>query len=151
MQTPTPLSEYHALGINSPFSISHALPVKSSLGRSYFFHKKLSIFLIVTDKCNLYSVIPVYEGDPEYEKAWKAEANGDGEKYDMIAYVDSKIPHHYKLNTGKIFVPSDENGTLRWDNLTRFVTSDEECYTYGYLMKANPKATLKLFGLCLNK
>ena len=108
MQTPTPPSEYHALGINSPFSISHALPVKSSLGRSYFFHKKLSIFLIVTDKCNLYSVIPVYEGDPEYEKAWKAEANGDGEKYDMIAYVDSKIPHHYKLNTGKIFVPSDE-------------------------------------------
>ncbi|MCI6243252.1 MAG: hypothetical protein MR646_08150 [Agathobacter sp.] len=146
MQTPTPLSEYHALGINSPFSISHALPVKSSLGRSYFFHKKLSIFLIVTDKCNLYSVIPVYEGDPEYEKAWKAEANGDGEKYEMIAYVDSKIPHHYKLNTGKIFVPSDENGTLRWDNLTRFVTSDEECYTYGYLMKANPKATLKMLG-----
>ena len=32
----------------------------------------------------------------------------DGEKYEMIAYVDSKIPHHYKLNTGKIFVPSDE-------------------------------------------
>ena len=135
MQTPTPLSEYHALGINSPFSISHALPVKSSLGRSYFFHKKLSIFLIVTDKCNLYSVIPVYEGDPEYEKARKAEANGDGEKYDMIAYVDSKIPHHYKLNTGKIFVPSDENGTLQWDNLTRFVTSEEESYTYGYLME----------------
>ena len=53
-------------------------------------------------------MIPVYEGDPEYEKARKAEANGDGEKYDMIAYVDSKIPHHYKLNTGKIFVPSDE-------------------------------------------
>ena len=135
MQTPTPPSEYHALGINSPFSISHALPVKSSLGRSYFFHKKLSIFLIVTDKCNLYSVIPVYEGDPEYEKAWKAEANGDGEKYEMIAYVDSKIPHHYKLNTGKIFVPSDENGTLQWDNLTRFVTSEEESYTYGYLME----------------
>ena len=135
MQTPTPPSEYHALGINSPFSISHALPVKSSLGRSYFFHKKLSIFLIVTDKCNLYSVIPVYEGDPEYEKARKAEANGDGEKYDMIAYVDSKIPHHYKLNTGKIFVPSDENGTLQWDNLTRFVTSEEESYTYGYLME----------------
>lgn len=166
---------------------------------------------IVTDKCNLYSAVPVYEGDPEYEKARKAEANGEGDEYEMIADVDSNydeetaaeptphhyehlviegntyegayndkmlfgmsVPkelwsknddpkasyhedvdqvngavltievtfidgstetHHYKLNTGKIFVPSDKNGTLKWDNLTRFVTSDEECYTYGYLME----------------
>ena len=53
-----------------------------------------------------------------------------------VTFIDgSTETHHYKLNTGKIFVPSDENGTLQWDNLTRFVTSDEECYTYGYLME----------------
>ena len=53
-----------------------------------------------------------------------------------VTFIDgSTETHHYKLNTGKIFVPSDKNGTLQWDNLTRFVTSDEECYTYGYLME----------------
>lgn len=166
---------------------------------------------IVTDKCNLYSAISIYEGDAEYEKAQNATASGEGEAYEMIAdanfYYDEatanepipyhyehlvvegdtyegtynekmlfgmSIPkelrskndddqaayhedvdqvngatltievtfldgstetHHYKLKTGKIFVPSDENGYLQWDNLTRFVTSDEESYTYGYLME----------------
>lgn len=152
-----------------------------------------------------------YEGDPEYEKARKAEANGEGEEYEWIADVDSNydeetaaepIPHHYehlvvegntyegayndkmlfgmsvpkelwttnddlpaayhedvdqvngatltievtflddstethhyRLSTGKIFVPSDENGYLQWDNLTRFISSEDEPYTYGYLME----------------
>ncbi len=48
---------------------------------------------------------------------------------------DSTETHHYRLNTGKIFVPSDENGYLQWDNLTRFITSEDEPYTYGYLIE----------------
>lgn len=53
-----------------------------------------------------------------------------------VTYINGSTEiHHYKLNTGKIFVPSDENGYLQWDNLTRFIASEEECYTYGYLME----------------
>ena len=47
--------------------------------------------------------------------------------------------HHYRLNTGKIYVPADENGYLQWDNLTRFLTANENTgetpYAYGYLME----------------
>ena len=53
-----------------------------------------------------------------------------------VTFVDgSSETHRYKLETGKIFVPCDENGYLQWDNLTRFVSSEEESYTYGYLIK----------------
>ena len=166
---------------------------------------------IVTDKCNLYSAISIYEGDAEYEKAQNAIASGDGEEYVMITDADftydettatgpsphhyehlvvegdtyegeynnkmlfgmsvpeelrskndddptayhedvdqvngatltievtfldgSTETHHYRLNTGKIYVPSDENGYFQWNNLTRFISSEEEPYTYGYLME----------------
>lgn len=48
--------------------------------------------------------------------------------------------HQYRLSTGRIYVPADEEGFLQWNNLTRFLTPEEEAsadvpYTYGYLMK----------------
>ena len=162
---------------------------------------------VTTDKCELYTSVPVYSGDPDYENALNAEVNGQGEYYPVyegepeegghVAYYDhsqivgqsyegeynnqmyfgmsvpeelwstsddlkegyyedvdqvngatltievtfsdgSTETHHYRLDTGKIFVPVDNNGNLQWDNLTRFLTTDEETgetpYTYGYLM-----------------
>lgn len=162
---------------------------------------------VTTDKCELYTSVPVYSGEPEYENALNAVADGQEEYYPVyegepeegghIAYYDHSqivgqsyegeynsqmyfgmsVPeelwstnddikngyyetidqvngatltievtfsddsteiHHYRLNTGKIFVPTDENGYLQWDNLTRFLTSDEETsetpYSYGYLI-----------------
>lgn len=169
---------------------------------------------ITTDKCNLYSVTSVYEGDADFERAQNDAMNGSGEyvtitdvgvDYDVenateptpyhyehllivgdtyedtyndnmlfgmsvpeelwstnsdiqaaahedidqvngailtieVTFSDgSTETHHYRLNTGKIFVPADENGTLQWDNLTRFITSEEESaevgYAYGYLLE----------------
>lgn len=53
-----------------------------------------------------------------------------------VTFVDgSTETHHYKLVTGKIFVPCDDDGYLEWDNLTRFVSSEDEPYTYGYLLE----------------
>ena len=53
-----------------------------------------------------------------------------------VTFLDgSTETHHYRLNTGKIYVPSDENGYLQWNNLTRFISSEEEPYTYGYLLE----------------
>lgn len=57
-----------------------------------------------------------------------------------VTFADGNTEvHHYRLNTGNIYVPADENGYLQWDNLTRFLTSDENTretpYTYGYLME----------------
>jgi len=56
-----------------------------------------------------------------------------------VTFSDGSIEvHHYRLNTGKIYVPADENGYLQWDNLTRFLTADEykeAPYIYGYLME----------------
>lgn len=57
-----------------------------------------------------------------------------------VTFADGSTEvHHYRLNTGKIYIPADENGYLQWDNLTRFLTSDENTretpYTYGYLME----------------
>lgn len=57
-----------------------------------------------------------------------------------VTFADGSTEvHHYKLNTGKIYVPADENGYLQWDNLTRFLTANEDTgetpYTYGYLME----------------
>lgn len=162
---------------------------------------------VTTDKCELYTSVPVYSGDPDYENALNAEVNGQGEYYPVyegepeegghVAYYDhsqivgqsyegeynnqmyfgmsvpeelwstsddlkegyyedvdqvngatltievtfsdgSTETHHYRLDTGKIFVPVDNNGNWQWDNLTRFLTTDEETgetpYAYGYLM-----------------
>lgn len=167
---------------------------------------------VETDKCNLYTVVPIYEGDPEYKKAQNIETFLDGEWYEMISdvpedkrsddiesmshhyehllirgtsyegtyndkmsfgmsvpeelwstnddlqagfhedvdqvdgatitievtFVDGSIEtHHYKLKTGKIFIPVDENGYNQYDNLTRFATDKEakKGNIYGYLME----------------
>lgn len=167
---------------------------------------------IETDKCNLYTVLPIYEGDPEYEKVQSVDTILEGEAYEMIAdvpegewtddtesiphhyehlvirgtsyegaynekmsfgmsvpeelwsttddlqeafhedidqvngatltieatFVDGSIEtHHYKLKTGKIFIPVDENGYNQYDNLTRFATDKEaqKSNIYGYLME----------------
>lgn len=163
---------------------------------------------VTTDKCELYTSVPVYSGEPEYENALNAESNGREEYYPVyegepeedgyVAYYEhsqivgqsyegeynnqmyfgmsvpeelwstnddikngyyetvdlvngatltvevtfydgSEETHHYRVNTGKIFVPVDDNGNCQWDNLTRFLTDNEESgetpYTYGYLME----------------
>ena len=56
-----------------------------------------------------------------------------------VTFTDgSTEAHHYKVNTGKIYVPQDENGVNQWDQLSRFLTADEEAvetpFTYGYLL-----------------
>ena len=58
-----------------------------------------------------------------------------------VTFADgSKEEHHYRLNTGKIYVPIDAEGRNLWDQLTRFLTEEEERlgqtpYAYGYLME----------------
>ena len=57
-----------------------------------------------------------------------------------VTYADESTEiHHYRLTTGKIFVPVDENGMNQWDNLTRFLTEEEEtgetANVYGYLIE----------------
>lgn len=163
---------------------------------------------ISTDKCELYTMVPVYKDDPDFERAENAEV-GEGEIYEAVYvgepeedhYVDhyehlqivgpsyegdyndkmifgmsvpeelwsdaydlkqsfwedvdqvngatvsvsvtftdgSTEEHHYKINTGKIYVPQDENGENQWNQLTRFLTPDEEQaatpFIYGYLME----------------
>ena len=163
---------------------------------------------VTTDKCELYTSVPVYEGDSDYENAVNAQINGQEEYYEVFAgereeggyvdhydhlqivgssyegeyndqmyfgisipeelqtasadikegyyksvdqvdgatltievtYADDSIEtHHYKLTTGKIFVPRDENEVNQWDNLTRFLTAEEEASgtanSYGYLIE----------------
>ena len=154
---------------------------------------------ITTDKCELYTTVPVYEGDPDYENAQNGQEDYyvvyeggaiayyeyspivgqsyEGE-YDSQMSFGMSVPkdlwstsddlkegfhetvdqvngatltvkvtfadgsteeHHYKLTTGKIYVPEDANGHLQYDNLTRFLTEDESKvetpYIYGYLME----------------
>lgn len=154
---------------------------------------------ITTDKCELYTTVPVYEGDPDYENAQNGQEDYyvvyeggaiayyehspivgqsyEGE-YNSQMYFGMSVPedlwstsddlkegyhetvdqingatltvkvtftdgsteeHHYRLTTGKIYVPEDANGHLQYDNLTRFLTEDENAvgtpYTYGYLME----------------
>ena len=198
-------------------SLSNAV---AGYGSSLFMDQRFAIFgeniekvKISTDKCNIYSVVPVYEDDPDYEKAQRYETNGNddyqlvvdeegtgedapmegvsnhyehlviaGSTYegaydnrmmfgmsvpqDMwsttddlqksfwedvdqvdgailtieVTFTDGSIEvHHYKLSTGKIFIPTDENGYFQWDNLTRFLTPEEEssgeAFAYGYLME----------------
>lgn len=47
--------------------------------------------------------------------------------------------HHYRVNVGKIFVSEGKDGYLQWDNLTRFLTAEEEAgetpNVYGYLLE----------------
>ena len=166
---------------------------------------------VTTDKCNLYTAVPIYRGDPEYEKAensipndhesfdpiyksdpkdeegrhieyydhsqivgpsyegaynaqmsfgmsipeelwntsedpkkdfWAAIDQVDGAKLTIeVTFIDGNTEtHHYRLMTGKIFVPVDNDGILQWDNLTRFLTDEEEKdintpFAYGYLIK----------------
>ena len=154
---------------------------------------------ITTDKCELYTSVPVYKDDPDYESAlngqedyyvvyegggvacyeyspivgqsyegeydsqmsfgmsvpeelWSASDDlkeGYHETVDQVngatltvkvTFTDgSTEEHHYRLTTGKIYVPEDENGYLQFDNLTRFLTEDESKvetpYIYGYLME----------------
>ena len=58
-----------------------------------------------------------------------------------VTFADgSKEEHHYGLKTGKIYVPIDAEGRNLWDQLTRFLTEEEERlgqtpYAYGYLME----------------
>lgn len=57
-----------------------------------------------------------------------------------VIFADGNVEtHHYKLDTGKIFVPVDENGFCHYDQLTRFLTPEEEAsetaFVYGYLME----------------
>ena len=170
---------------------------------------------ISTDKCNIYTALPIYKGDPDFEKAQNEEVSKN-EMYEIIVdeefeydEVHAKEPtsfyyehlvvegntyrdvyndkisfgmsvpenlwsdsydlreaywedvdqvngakitivvtfkdgsteeHHYLVNTGKIYVPVDEAGFLQWDQLTRFLTPEEEnsgdvpC-SYGYLLE----------------
>lgn len=154
---------------------------------------------ITTDKCELYTTVPVYEGDPDYENAqngqedyyvvyeggaiayyeyspivgqsyegeydsqmsfgmsvpkdlWSTSDDLKGGYHETVDQVNgatltvkvtftdgSTEEYHYKLTTGKIYVPEDANGHLRYDNLTRFLTEDESKvetpYIYGYLME----------------
>lgn len=191
----------------------------ASFGSSLYMDQRFAIsgeniekVKISTDKCNIYSVVPIYEGDSDYEKAQRYETSGNDdyqlvvdeegtgedapmegisnhyehlvvagstyegiydntmmfgmsvpqelwstnsdlqksfwEDIDQVAgatitievtFTDGSIEvHHYQLSTGKIFVPTDENGYNQWDNLTRFLTAEEEAagesYAYGYLM-----------------
>ena len=193
-------------------------PVMAGYGNALFLDQRFVIsgeniekVRISTDKCNMYSVTPVYEGDDDFAKAQNDEANGEyvkildvdddfdeenstvetphhydhivieGNSYEgaynnnmafgisvpkelwskssddklsyyedvdqvngatitiAVTYTDGSVEeHHYRLSTGKIFVPTKE-GDNDWDNLTRFLTSEEESagntsYTYGYLM-----------------
>lgn len=177
--------------------------------------KNISKVKISTDKCNIYSALPIYKGDPDFEKAKIGEVSGT-EMYEMIvdeefeydeehateptsfhyehlvvegnSYEDTyndkvsfgmSVPenlwsdsydlreaywsdvdqvngakitivvtfkdgsteeHHYRVNTGRIYVPVDEAGFLQWDQLTRFLTSEEESSgdvpcSYGYLLE----------------
>lgn len=154
---------------------------------------------ITTDKCELYTTVPVYEGNPNYENAlngqedyyvvyeggavayyeyspivgqsyegeynsqmsfgmsvpkdlWSTSDDLKGGYHETVDQVNgatltvkvtftdgSTEEYHYKLTTGKIYVPEDANGHLRYDNLTRFLTEDESKvetpYIYGYLME----------------
>ena len=195
-------------------------PVSAGYGNALFLDQRFVIsgeniekVRISTDKCDMYSVTPVYEGDDDFAKAQNDDLSAN-EKYVMILDVDDdfdeenlteetpyhfdhivmegnsyegaynnnmafgiSVPeelwskssddklsyyedvdqvngatitiavtytdgsveeHHYRLSTGKIFVPT-KDGCNDWDNLTRFLTSEEESagntsYIYGYLM-----------------
>ena len=130
---------------------------------------------VTTDKCNLYTSVPAYNGDSDYsqivgqsyegeyndqmsfgmsvpEELWSTSDDPKAGYWEDVDQVNgAKITveatfsdgsteiHHYRLNTGKIFVPADDNGNLQWDKLTRFLTADEENretpFSYGYLME----------------
>lgn len=188
-------------------------------GRFQIAGQNIASISIETDKCDIYTSVPIYEGDEEFKIAQNAELNGDADEndtyemiidtlydeeraassepleyhYDHLSIVGNvyegeyndkmsfglSVPeelmsknddmqtayhedvdqvdgatliitatftdgsteeHHYLLNTGKIYVPTDEDGNNVYDNLTRFLTSEEEKdgetgYVYGYLFE----------------
>lgn len=86
------------------------------------------------------------------EELWSHNDNMQAAFHEMIDQVNGAILtievtftdgsteiHHYRVNTGKIYVAADEDGYLQWDNLTRFLTDEENSgeasYTYGYLLE----------------
>lgn len=86
------------------------------------------------------------------EELWSHNDNMQAAYHEMTDQVNGAIltievtftdgsteAHHYRVNTGKIYVPADEDGYLQWDNLTRFLTDEENSaeasYTYGYLLE----------------
>ncbi|SER62865.1 hypothetical protein SAMN04487884_10889 [Butyrivibrio fibrisolvens] len=58
-----------------------------------------------------------------------------------VTFTDGSIEeHHYRVTTGSIYVPVDEDGYCQYDDLTRFITPEEEeseqvARIYGYLME----------------
>lgn len=51
-----------------------------------------------------------------------------------VTFDDGSVEtHHYKVTVGKVYVPLDENGCYVYDSITRFVESEEESGTIGYL------------------
>ena len=181
-------------------------------GRFMISGQNIERIRVATDQCELYTAVPVYSTDPDYENAlkeqkgeidisgeyepvfsedpsddfwqidyfehltvvgqsyegeydnqmsfgmslpeelWstlddvKAASHEDIDRVDgatltiTVTFTDgSTQEHHYRLNTGKIYVPVDEDGYNQWGALTRFLTDDESKtetgYTYGYLLE----------------
>ncbi len=86
------------------------------------------------------------------EELWSADADDQKNYHEDVDQVNGATltievtfsdgtceTHHYRVKVGKIFVPVGEDGYLQWDNLTRFITEEEEseevCYDYGYLLE----------------
>ena len=176
-------------------------------GRFTISGQNIDTVKMTTDKCNLYTTVPIRRDDPDYGTAEKAIANdhelyepiynGDPETDGHVEYYEHSIivgqsyegdyndqmsfgmsvpkklqstsddpkngywqdvdqvngailtvevifkngnseTHRYKLNTGKIYIPVGPDDELQWDNLTRFLTTEEENhapFAYGYLIE----------------
>ena len=176
-------------------------------GRFTISGQNIDTVKMTTDKCNLYTTVPIRREDPDFGTAEKAKANdhelyepiykGDPETDGHVEYYEHSIivgqsyegdyndqmtfgmsvpkklqstsddpkngywedvdqvngailtvevifkdgnseTHRYKLNTGKIYIPVGPDDELQWDNLTRFLTAEEEDhapFAYGYLIE----------------
>ena len=66
------------------------------------------------------------------------QVNGAVLTVEVIFKDGNSETHRYKLNTGKIYIPVGPDDELQWDNLTRFLTTEEENhapFAYGYLIE----------------
>ena len=66
------------------------------------------------------------------------QVNGAILTVEVIFKDGNSETHRYKLNTGKIYIPVGPDDELQWDNLTRFLTAEEEDhapFAYGYLIE----------------